>query len=134
VVVDEGRVGGGVVDGLPGCKGFIGSAEAVQPYAAKWNENLKVNYQNLRSQCYYTLGEYIEMHKIAIKTENSDYKQFLTEELEQIKAKDSDKDGKLKIISKDIIKEHLGRSPDFADNPMMRMYFEVAKALEPGIG
>lgn len=134
IVVDEGGVGGGVVDGLPGCKGFIGSAEAIQPYAAKWNKNLRVNYANLRAQCYYTLGDKVEAREMAISTDDTDYQQFITEELEQIKSKDADKDGKLKIIAKDEIKEHLGRSPDFADNLMMRMYFEVARPPTPGIG
>ncbi len=44
-----------------------------------------------------------------------------------------DKDVKRRIISKDEIKEPLGRSPDFADRLMMRMYFEVQKQPEPGV-
>jgi hypothetical protein len=37
------------------------------------------------------------------------------------------------MISKEEIKEHLGRSPDFADMLMMRMYFEVKKGAEPNV-
>ena len=61
----------------------------------------------------------------AIKEE---YKGYLIEDLEQIKRKNADMDGKLCIIGKDEIKEKLGRSPDFSDAMMMRMYFELQKA------
>lgn len=36
-----------------------------------------------------------------------------------------DHDGKLRILPKDKVKEGLGRSPDFADNLMMRMVLEL---------
>jgi hypothetical protein len=42
--------------------------------------------------------------------------------------KDMDKDNKLQIIGKDKIKNSIGRSPDFSDALMMRMYFELAKS------
>ena len=35
------------------------------------------------------------------------------------------KDGKLKILQKEEVKENLGRSPDFSDSIMMRMFFEL---------
>ena len=38
-----------------------------------------------------------------------------------------DKDTKLSIISKDKIKQAIGRSPDYADAIMMRMYYEIDK-------
>ena len=46
---------------------------------------------------------------------------------------ESGSDGKLKIVSKEEIKEQLGRSPDFADTLMMRMWFELDRTPEPGI-
>jgi hypothetical protein len=42
-----------------------------------------------------------------------------------------DKDGKLKLMPKDEIKLKLGRSPDFADALMMRMWFEFSKDNGP---
>jgi hypothetical protein len=36
-------------------------------------------------------------------------------------------DGKLRILPKEKIKEHIGRSPDWMDIFIMRMYFEVHK-------
>ena len=46
--------------------------------------------------------------------------------MEQIKQKDIDKDGKIALIGKDIIKQNIGRSPDHWDLIMMRYYFELA--------
>jgi hypothetical protein len=132
-LVDEDGIGGGVVDHRQ-CKGFIGGSSPIVSEEQKEREKedkYKINYLNLRSQCYYTLADYVSGHKIAIQTDDNElYQQLITEELEQIKAKDVDKDGKMKVISKDEIKQHLGRSPDFADCLMMRMYFEVHKELE----
>lgn len=34
-----------------------------------------------------------------------------------------DSDGKLQIISKETVKASIGRSPDYSDALMMRMYF-----------
>ena len=48
----------------------------------------------------------------------------LIEELDAIKQTDNSQDGKKAIIPKSEIKEMLGRSPDFADILMMRMFFE----------
>ena len=45
-------------------------------------------------------------------------------ELEWVKSKDMDKDGKLKLVGKDVVKENIGRSPDYSDMIMMRMWFE----------
>ena len=38
-----------------------------------------------------------------------------------------DKDNKLQIIPKEIIKAIIGRSPDYADAIMMRMYYQLDK-------
>jgi hypothetical protein len=48
-------------------------------------------------------------------------------------ANDVDSDGKLKVIPKDLIKEALGRSPDFADMIAMRMWFDLDKTPVPDI-
>ena len=121
IVVDEDGVGGGVVDHLPGCVGFVNNST---PFISKTNY-LKQNYANLKSQCYYELAEMVNANKIFISTDDIAEKECIIEELEQIRQKDPDKDGKLAIIGKDKIKENIGRSPDFADCLMMRMYFEV---------
>lgn len=119
IVTDDDGVGGGVVDHVK-CKGFINNATPVK----KPNEN----YANLKSQCYFYMADAINKGKVAIHTEDIETKAMIIEELEQIKRRDIDKDGKLAVIQKEIIKEKIGRSPDFADCIMMRFYFDVHKA------
>lgn len=128
VIYDEDGVGGGCVDEHKGVKGFVGNSSPILSKRDKLKQtpNTK-NYSNLRSQCYDLLAEYINTGKIGISANlfNSDDLNELNEELEQIKRKDVDKDGKFSVIGKDVIKEKLGRSPDWADTLMMRMRFEL---------
>ena len=112
IIVDEDGVGGGVVDMLK-CKGFLNNGKPKG----------KTNYQNLKTQCYFTLSRLVEEGRVAIKVR--DYMDEIMEELSQIKEADVDKDGKVKLIKKQDLKESLGKSPDFADAIMMRMYFEL---------
>jgi hypothetical protein len=83
------------------------------------------NYANLKSQCYFKLSEFVESNKVYVNCEDPDIKEKLIQDLEQQKQKDPDKDGKLAVIGKELIKENIGRSPDYSDALMMRMYFEV---------
>lgn len=122
IIVDEDGIGGGVVDQMKGIKGFIANTA---PFENAFTHE-RENYSNLKAQCAYTLAEYVNNRKLAFITQNEAIKTRLSEELGQIKAKDPDKEGKLKIISKEEVKEMLGRSPDWSDNLLMRMYFELA--------
>lgn len=126
VLADEGGIGGGVVDHLK-CKGFVSNAAPIEPKTDREKKEVeyKVNYQNLRTQCFYELAEKVNDRLVRIETESVTIKNETIEELEQIRAIDVDKDAKLRIISKEDIKLALGRSPDFADTLMMRMYFEI---------
>ena len=118
---------------LKGIKGFINNSSAIdnaEPILIMQNGLLikkipKENYQNLRSQCYYMLSDRINNHQMAIKTDNVSVQEAITEELEQITRHKSDEDVKLAITPKKNIKENLGRSPDYADTLMMRMWFEL---------
>ncbi len=114
IIVDDDGVGGGVKDILR-CKGFINNGKVIN------NEN----YQNLKTQCYYKLAEYINASKIYFKTNNTIIKDDLTKELEQVRRDKIDKDTKLAILSKEKIKQIIGRSPDYSDALMMRMYYEL---------
>lgn len=116
-------MGGGVVDGLRGIKGFVNNSSALENLTS----GVKENYQNLKTQCYYKLADYVNDHKIAIKGMTEDQKERLTEELDYTKRVDMDDERKLKITSKDDIKLLLGRSPDLADALMMRMFFELVQ-------
>lgn len=125
VVIDADGIGGGVVDQLPNVKSFINNS---RPLEVIGNPNI---YQNLKSQCYYKLAEMIELYKIKFKSINTEMFEMITQELQVIKQKDMDMDGKLSVISKDIMKKILGRSPDYADCMMMRMYYEMKPKYRP---
>ena len=131
IVLDEDGVGGGVVDNIPGCVGFVNGSAPIQP--PSFEAKQRVNYQNLKSQCYFELARLAEEGEIGVDEVPDEIRNAVTEELGEIKQKDIDKDGKLAVIGKDAVKESLGRSPDYADMIMMRMIFEIGKRPEPRI-
>ena len=105
---------------LTGIKEFHGNARA----------NDDTEYSNLKSECAYKLAELINKRQIRVIC-NSEQKQLLSEELGQLKADDLDADEKKKrIIKKELMKEALGRSPDYLDMLIMRMFFEVKPAIK----
>lgn len=114
IIVDSDGVGGGVVDQIRG-KGFINNSSPLH----------KENFSNLKSQCYVKLSEQFREGKISLNIINPEMVDILTQELMTVKLKDVDKDNKVSVMSKDEQKRLLGKSPDFADAMMMRMYFEL---------
>jgi len=123
-IVDEDGVGWGAVDILK-CKWFLNNSTPISPYESKVHDYMKRNYVNLKTQCYFELVKPIEEWIIRINTDDEGIKQKIIEELDIVCEVDIDKDAKKKIISKEKIKERLGRSPDYSDALMMRMYFEL---------
>lgn len=119
IIVDDDGIGGGVRDILR-CKGFVNNGKVIN------NEN----YQNLKTQCYYKLAEHINAGKIYFQTNNTQIKDYLIKELEQVRRDKIDKDTKLAILPKEKVKQIIGRSPDYSDALMMRMYY----ALKPNVG
>jgi hypothetical protein len=98
-LVDEDGIGGGIVDHLR-CKGFQNNGKPI-----------KAAYQNLKSECGYKLVEMAA--KIWIKCELPDREiEMIRQELGMLKTYESDKDGNLRKLPKEKIKEHIGRSPD----------------------
>ena len=83
------------------------------------------NYANLKSQCYFVLAEKINRGEIYIAVD--DYSEQIIEELEQVKKDKEETDDKLRIVKKDHVKDMIGRSPDYSDAIMMRMYLGLAK-------
>lgn len=114
IIVDEDGVGGGAKDILR-CKGFQNNSKAVRGE----------NYQNLKTQCYYKLADMINRGQIGVSTNDIKFKELLIQELEMVKRTNIDKDSKLSILSKDKVKDLIGRSPDYSDALMMRMYYEL---------
>lgn len=113
-IADEDGVGGGVIDYLK-CPGFVNNSKPLR----------KENYDNLKSQCSVEMAKKIQNREVGEVCEDQDIINLVSEEMEQIKQKDIDKDGKVAIIPKDTIKEHIGRSPDDWDSIMMRYWFEL---------
>lgn len=120
IVIDEAGVGGGVVDQIEGCYGFIGASAPLG----------ETNYKNLRTQCYFVLAKMINDGKIGIDTVPEEIRLMIIQDLEQVKQKDIDKDGKLMVIPKEQVKEMIQRSPDFGDTLSMRMVFECQPEKE----
>jgi len=129
-IVDEDGVGGGVVDHFRGCKGFVNNSSALQPVGAQYDQTKKQNYANLKTQCAFLLADYVNAGKIGVDPVPAHVRDQLIEEMEQIKQLHADKEGKIRIVPKDIIKERLGRSPDLSDCFVMRMYFELHKNIK----
>lgn len=114
IIVDADGVGGGAADILR-CKNFVNNAKALRGE----------NYQNLKTQCYYKLADLINKGQIGFSTNDIKLKELLIQELEQVRRTNMDKDTKLSILSKDKIKDLIGRSPDYSDALMMRCYYEL---------
>jgi len=113
IICDEDGIGGGVVDELR-CKGFVNNSKATDP-----------GYQNLKTECGYKLAELADQIYIACELPDTEI-DMIRQELGMLKTFDSDKDGKLRILPKEKIKEHIGRSPDWLDIFIMRMFYEVS--------
>ncbi len=126
-VVDADGVGGGVVDQV-GCVGFVNNATP-----AKTKDN--TNFDNLQSQCGFYLADVINASKLAFKCDLLEKeREEITEELEQLKRNDIDNDKKQALLKKKDIKQNIGRSPDWRDALLMRMYFDVRKYFKVETG
>jgi phage terminase large subunit len=134
IIVDEDGIGGAVVDGMYGVKGFIANSTPLPTATEIRQRNTKLdtafipkrNFTNLKAQCAFKLAELINEHRIAFKV--LDYRDILIEELTALlRQKNIDSDGKLQLRSKEDVKEDIGRSPDVGDTIIYRMWFELHK-------
>ncbi len=141
ILADEDGVGGGVVDGMKGIKGFHGGSSPTLMWDFIKSKMAPANFNNFRSQAYYKLSEMVDNRLMAVKItkfktniEGYTLEQAiadLMEELDAIKKTVNAEDGKQAVVPKSEIKEQIGRSPDYADILMMRQYFELKdKAIE----
>lgn len=143
VLVDDDGVGGGVVDQSKG--EYVPFHAGAQPFENP-NTDVKENFLNLKTQCYYKLADKVnsgevriytdnivvdgeEAHEVKIRGKMYDVVKMIKEDLRAIKKKKMDMDGKKQINGKDEQKIILGgRSPDFGDALSTRMYFELGNA------
>ena len=131
IVLDEDGVGGGVVDNIPGCIGFLNGSSAFLTKDEKRRKakgEYYINFGNLKTQCYFKMAELAEAGEIGINEDafaSDEDKQDFIEEMGQVKQRDTDKDGTVYLVDKKTVKQNIGRSPDFSDMAMMRMRFIV---------
>lgn len=115
VIVDEDSVGGGVVDHLPGVKGSLANAAPIQDPKLRDESSMervkdyKLNYDRLKTQCYYLLADKVNAGELAIPVASPEEQERIIEELGVVKSKNADKDAKIQISSKDEMKETLAR-------------------------
>lgn len=117
-IVDEDGVGGGVRDIL-NCFGFVANKKPIG----------KNNYANLKAQCTFYMAKLINDRKVYEACDNIQILSRIKQEMEWVRERDLDVDGKLKVIAKDEVKLALRRSPDDWDSIMMRAYFELGVKL-----
>jgi PBSX family phage terminase large subunit len=115
VIIDSDGVGGGVSDILRGTKSFVNGSKPL----------MNQNFNNIKSQCFFKLADLINAGEISVNVPDSRIQQLIVDELSVVKRKDMDKDGKMQVIPKEKMKDLIGRSPDFADALMMRMFYEI---------
>lgn len=133
IVIDEDGVGGGVVDALPGSIGFINQAKAmpsleeIEKARREGRAPKPENYESLKAQCHFLLAGCINAAGMYISeaATTTEQREAIMEELSVIKQRDMDKDGPLRILSKDEVKELIARSPDYSDMMAMRMRLEL---------
>lgn len=137
IIIDEDGVGGGVVDYMENCVGFVNNSIPIETDFTK-----KIhNYRNLKTQCYFKLAEVVNNGKIGCyKDIPLEVKEGIIQDLEQIKARTATgsngqvlNEGKLEVINKKELHDVLGRSTDYSDAMMMRCYFDLDDYYTPYI-
>ncbi len=121
IIVDSDGVGGGVADQIKGTN-FVNNSKALH----------EQNFNNIKSQCYVKLSDLFKEGRISLNLLDPTVIDDLTQELLSVRLKDTDKDNKVTVQSKDEMKKILGKSPDLSDALMMRMYYEIKNLKSTG--
>jgi len=127
-LVDEIGVGFGLKKEMPEIVGFVANAAPLKKKKQNSDEEGLDNYRNLRSQCWFELANHVNSGMIGIYRDIPvNIKELIIEDLEVMKQMDSDKDAKMRVITKKELHDSaaLSRSTDAGDVMMMRMYFEI---------
>ena len=127
ICIDSDGVGGWLVDMLRWCTSFVNNGSPIKFESEKKWFVLK-NFANLKAQCYFELKKYMERRDIRVYAD-WEIKDHLSQELENIYIKTTDKDAKIAIEGKEELRKRINRSSDYADMIMMRMIY-VVKELE----
>ena len=124
-IADGDGGGKGVVD-MSGVKSFRNNATPIRMGKEK------PNYRNLQVQCLYLLADRINDGDFGIEAELSKERKLeIKVELAQIQSAPSKRDSdKLDCKIKDQIRQDIGRSPDYRDAFLMRVFFDLKKTTE----
>lgn len=121
ICVDDDGLGKGVTTHIPGCVAFHNGSKAL-------NDE---RYDNLQVQCLAYMAKDVNDNNVYIEEgviKSDAIKERINKELYVNTRKDADKDGKIKMEPKEVIKKLLGgKSSDFRDALLMRWYFEADK-------
>lgn len=142
IAVDAIGVGAGVasssmLDGIIGFKSSYSPIKTDQDIVKLPNVSylktplvpLTSDYRNLRSQCVFELANLVNNHKIASRV-TGEFKEKIIEELATYQ--DISKgDGKRMAMTKEEVRDIIGRSPDHSDTWVMRQYFEIMAKMIP---
>jgi phage terminase large subunit len=105
-----------------------GKLKRAIPFNNNGSALYRQNFRNIKAQCFNKLSEKIT----EINIYNSKYNDNIKQELMLIKWMPLDnKDTAIQLEPKFKVKQMLGRSPDFADALMLRMYFELKNKIKP---
>jgi len=119
IVYDADGIGAYLKGYLQGAKPFHNGSQPIK------QSGHKVDYQNLKSQCYFAMAQRVNDRGIYFDCDLGKYWTILVEDLEVVKNRTIGKDGKVMVLKKEEIKDIIGRSPDISDAMMMRELLEL---------
>ena len=132
-IADEDGVGGGVVDNC-GILGFKNGSTPLKEKGIYADKKDVPTYRNLQIQCLYHLADRVNEGGIWVMADiDSKQKKEIKQEFSQIIRKTSDY-GKLDLKPKSEIKKDIGRSPDYRDMILMRVYFDLKQTKQGFVG
>lgn len=105
---------------LSGARPFVNGSTAMK------EEYKKVQFENLKSQCYFNFSQRVNDGEYYLQCDTDEYWSEIYEELEVVKNRNFGQDvNRFSVLRKHEIKEIIGRSPDISDALMMRELFEI---------
>lgn len=154
IIIDEGGIGGGVIDNIEGCTGFISQSS---PFEMKeevkdtpnYKHEKKLQFKYLKDQCAFMLRKLIKngeigfsvpedriyegyyLNKDESEISGTELRELIIEEFSAQRQKDIDKESKVTLIPKELVKQALRRSPDLFDTALIRMYYLLVPQIEP---
>lgn len=129
VLVDGDGIGASMMD----FGGFVGFRNNGRPLPSKDRGNrrdsagklIRENFDSLKSQCAFNFADLVMESKVKLICKDKGDEQLIIQELEQLKQKVIGTDMKKGIVPKELVMKNIGRSPDFSDALIMRVYWDL---------